>query len=159
MIKPETIQKATNCLNDFNSFLLHKTYISTKEIDVIAKKHRVSNDIFYFAVNCGFIRKLGESNYESRLIKFEPIHARKAIEARNAKYSPLSHIKSPRLKRNQQNKPLVKKVLPKGVHRFDVRQMTPEEIKSASQPIKPLPKPAAKYTTISFLWGLFKIKY
>jgi len=147
MIEQETIQKVQNYLNELNLQIQSKSRLPVKHVDIVAKKHKVSNDMIYYAVKKGFIERVERGIYKSKVSNFEPIHARQVIELRNSTFLPMAHKKSMKMVRNQLGLKLEKKQLPKGVHRYDVRGNKKIIIE----------KPKQK--NISILWGLIKLNF
>ena len=87
MIKKETIQKATNFLNEINYLILSKKRFLSNEMENIAKKHNIHKALFYSAVNCNYFTRTSMGVYKSNLDYFHPIHARNVIESQNKYFS------------------------------------------------------------------------
>lgn len=103
--------------------------ITGREIAEIAKKNKSNTGIFYSAFKVGYFTRTGRGVYKCNVPAFEPIHARRVIE-NFSQYLENS------------------------------RKAKPEEKSPAQKPKQPAIKaPVKEKREISFLFGLFKIKF
>jgi hypothetical protein len=108
----------------------NKGKILAAELAFISKNNRINSSFLREAIEIGLITKLGRGLYKPLIIKAEPIHARKIIEARREYFRKRrSNLKNEGVSNIKENK-------------NNIDSKVERKVK--------------KKFSISFLWGLFQ---
>ena len=137
---PETINKYLLCISEFNKIIEIKNGSTTRaDFYKIIENNKVSSSVFNFSIKLGYFQRTLTGSLKSNYTNFQPIHAANLIREINNYNRGIRHKREDKEKEEQ----------------GDLSVM----------PIPPLPsftKPKVarkKQKTISFLWGMFSIKY
>lgn len=84
-IRQKTIDKTVAYLNKLNTFNVDRTF-TTKQGIHTRKEFKVNSNLNHFAIQAGYIKRVGQARYKTTITKFEPIHARRVIELFYMKY-------------------------------------------------------------------------
>jgi hypothetical protein len=83
MEKEQTLRKVTDFLNTVK----RNNFTQFGVISKLAKEYKYPLHYFYSAVNCGYFKRVKTGRYECTLpTDFQPINAKKIIDAYNSKY-------------------------------------------------------------------------
>jgi hypothetical protein len=79
MVKLETIQKYLNYLNELRELTIKDCH--NVEVKRLAEKHGISSSVFFHLKDLNYFTKRDNGAITCNVIKFEPIHARKLVDA------------------------------------------------------------------------------